>query len=244
MNKHRFPHPAAVYLVLLVLTILVSWIGGVYGMKGGSGNGIIVRSLLDTQGLRWMISHSVSALSDAPVGNAMLLLSIIGIVRGSGIPGVLSRLYRKGEIAYKERLGIAFAAFLFLIITALYLWGVFGADHVLLGITGSVTSGPLPAGALFLLFILISLPATVLGFMTDRFRSADDVLRALVSLYGRYATFFLTMLIASQFLAVLEYSRLSLVMGLAPSGFRILSFIIYWLPLCYMKIVPLQPTTY
>lgn len=197
----------------------------------GGRSDIVVRSLLDAQGLRWMLRHSVSSMANAPVGNAILLLSTIGIVRVSGLSGVTARLLRREGIAYKERLGLSIAGILFAAILALYLWGILGKGHLLLGITGSVMSGPLKDGAFCLLFILFFLPATVIGFITNRFRSADDVLRALVSLYGRYAAFFLTMLIASQLLSVLEYSRLSQVMGLGDTGFRILAAFLFWLPI-------------
>lgn len=224
------PHPLIVYLILLVAVILLSWVGGIYGIRSTQG-GTGLRSLLDTQGLRWLVSNSVAAMSAAPVGNALLIVSGIGIVSRCGVIGVLSRLFRGDGISYKERSALTASAVLFLLVFFILLWGIIGPNRTLLSLTGSVSYGPLPDGGVFLLFLLFALPAIMYGFIAVRFRDVDDMLEAAAALSGRVASFFLTLLVASQLLAAVQYSGLDKMLGIGEPGWAIVSFVIWWLPL-------------
>lgn len=237
MNNGRphIPHPAVIYLILLVTVILVSWIAELYTLRSVSRNSdILFRSLLDVDGLRWFIRNSTSVISSAPVGNALLILSAVGVVRDSGIVAVAIRLWRGRAVAYKEKSGyIASMAVLFMLLL-LIAQGIFGGRHVLLGLSGTLSSSPLLSGAVLLCFLLVGLPSVVYGLTSGRFRCVDDVIDALVSLYIPYASFFLTLLVGTQLLAVLDYSGLTRLLNIGASEMRILSFVVWWAPLPYL----------
>lgn len=234
MNKRRFfiPHPVAVYFILLLLVILASWMGTVYQLRGvGQGNPLTLRSLLEAQGVRWMIRHFPTSISQAPVGNALLLLSGLGVLGCSGLSNAVVRAIRRSGISYKERLGLRLACIVTAICLVLLLMGLFTGQRVLLGVTGSLLSGPIPDGAVFLLFTAVTLASVVFGYTADRFRDADDLIDALTCLIPRYAAFFLTLMIASQILAALDYSGLTGLADMNPTSLRWFKFVLWWLPL-------------
>lgn len=225
-------HPAVVYLMLLAVVILLSWIGGIYGMRGATrGGGPVLRSLLDVQGIRWMIRHSASAIAAAPVGNAMLLLSAAGVVCRSGIMVLLPGIRHGNTLSYKQRSALSVSSVLFLLILAAVVWGIAGRGHVLLSLTGEVGGGPLPDGIAFLLFVLIAIPSVVYGYVAGQLRDLNDVIRAMTCLYGRYSSFFLTLLVASQLVAACGYSGLSNLIGHGGTAWNIIRFVLWWLPL-------------
>ncbi|HZK03107.1 MAG TPA: AbgT family transporter, partial [Bacteroidaceae bacterium] len=87
MNKieRPYPHLAVIYLSLLIMVVLVSWIGSVYESRNANlGGETILCSLLNAQGLRWLIKTPATALTYAPIGNALLILAGTGIGARSG----------------------------------------------------------------------------------------------------------------------------------------------------------------
>lgn len=231
MTRH-IPHPAAVYLLLLLTVMMVSWIGSVYAMRGIERNSdIVLRSLLDAQGIRWLLGNSVAAMSAAPAGNAILLLSAIGLVCKSGLWRALCRLSGKDALSYKERVGLVMALLVVLVFAALVIVGLFFGDRVLLGLTGSVMPSPLADGIMLMLFLLVFLPSLVYGFATGIFRNTDSVLDGMMWLASYLTSFLITMLVGSQLLAAFDYSGLDTIMRIGTKGWRILEFIVWWLPL-------------
>ena len=228
----RIPHPAAVYLLLLLAVMLISWMGSVYAMRGIERNSdIVLRSLLDSQGIRWLISNSVTAISAAPVGNAILLLSAIGLVCKSGLWRAICRLSGKDALSYKERVGLAVALIVMALFAGLVVIGLCFGDRVLLGLTGTLLPSPLADGIMLMLFLLAGLPSVVYGFATGIFRNADSVIGALLWLAPYMASFLITMLVASQLLAAIDYSGLESVLGISVRGWRVLELLVWWLPL-------------
>lgn len=234
MNRgvRHIPHPAVVYLLLLLAVMLASWIGSIYVMRGVERNSdVVLRSLLDAHGIRWLISNSASAISDAPVGNAILLFSAAGLVYGSGLWRALCRLYGKGVLSYKERVGLVIALIVTVVYTMLIIVGLFFGNHVLLGLTGTLLPSPLADGIMLILFLLTALPSVVYGFATGTFRNSGSVLSAILWLASSLASFLIAMFVGAQLLAAFEYSGLDAVIGLGPDGWRILEMLVWWLPL-------------
>lgn len=234
MSDRRFhlPHPAVVYLTALLLVVLLSWTGGMYDLRGvGRSTAVPLRSLLDAQGIRWLLRNSARSMAAAPVGNAVLLLSCLGVFGRSGLGDVLVRVVCKGNIAYKERMALLLAGVIFMIILVLTGIGVFGRNHLLSGLSGRFLQGPLMDGAMFLLFLAVAVPSVVYGLTVYRFRNIDDIINSMVSLFIPLASFFLTMLIASQLIAAYDYSGLSALLPVSPGTGTAIRFLIWWLPL-------------
>lgn len=231
MNK-RFTgwlHPAVIYLILLILVIIVSWIGSIMEISRVSGNGeLALRSVLGVPGLRWAVRTAATCLGNAPVGNALMLFIAIGAGRGSGLFRALSRirsLSPKESTAFYISM-VVLAIFIFLIVL-----GVYAGSHLLLGITGSLKGSPLYDGFMFLVMLGIGLPSLVYGLSTETLRTVGDCVDAFCTILSPFAHFLVTMLVAAQLLQTLEYTNIDALLGISDNAMRIISFLLYWLPL-------------
>ncbi len=231
MNKRSlgWRHPAVIYLILLILVIVVSWIGSIMEIGRGAGNEeLALRSVLGVPGLRWAVRTAASCLGNAPVGNALMLFMAIGAGRGSGLFRALSRLRNlspKESTAFYISL-VVLAIFIFLIIL-----GVYAGSHLLLGITGTLKGSPLYDGFMFLVMLGIGLPSLVYGLSTETFRTAQDCVNAFCTILPPFAHFLVTMLVAAQLLQTLEYTNIDVLLVISDNAMRIISFLVYWVPL-------------
>ena len=231
MNKRStgWLHPAVIYLILLILVIVVSWIGSIMEIGRGAGNEeLALRSVLGVPGLRWAVRTAASCLGNAPVGNALMLFMAIGAGRGSGLFRALSRLR---SLSPKESM----AFYISMVVLAIYIFlivlGVYAGSHLLLGITGSLKGSPLYDGFMFLIMLGICIPSLVYGLSTETFRTAGDCVDAFCTILTPFAHFLVTMLVAAQLLQTLEYTNIDLLLGISDNAMRIISFLVYWLPL-------------
>ena len=229
MNKKWWWHPAIVYLLLLAVIILASWIGSIMEISRVDGNGeLALRSVLGVSGIRWVVRTAASCLGNAPVGNALMLFIAVGAGRGSGLFRAVSRMR---NLSPKETTAIfislvALAIYIFLIVL-----GIFAGSHLLLGVTGSLKGSPLYDGFMFLLMLAVCLPSLVYGLSTQTFRTAGDCADAFCTILPPFAHFLVTMLVASQLLQTIEYTHIDALLGMTPNAMRIVSFLVYWLPL-------------
>lgn len=231
MNKRLtgWLHPAVIYLILLLLVIIVSWIGSIMESSSVAGNGdLTLRSVLGVSGLRWAIRTAATCLGNAPVGNALMLFIAIGAGKGSGLFRALSRLH---NLSPKE----ATAFYISLVVLAIYVLlivlGVFAGSHLLLGITGTLKGSPLYDGIMFLIMLAVCLPSLVYGLSTETFRTAGDCVDAFCTILPPFAHFLVTMLVAAQLLQTLVYTNIDVLLGISDNAMRIISFLVYWLPL-------------
>lgn len=229
MSKRWWWHPAIVYLLLLMIVILASWIGSIMEISWMEANNeLTLRSVLGVPGIRWAVRTAASCLGDAPVGNALMLFIAIGAGRGSGLFRALSHLRK---LSPKESM----ALYISLVVLALYIMiiilGVFTGSHLLLGITGTLKGSPLYEGFMFLLMLAVALPSLVYGLSTETFRTAGDCADAFCTILPPYAHFLVTMLVAAQLLQTLAYANFDALLGLTDSAMRVVSFLLYWLPL-------------
>jgi p-aminobenzoyl-glutamate transporter AbgT len=231
MNKRLtgWLHPAVIYLILLLLVIIVSWIGSIMEISSVAGNGdLALRSVLGVSGLRWAIRTAATCLGNAPVGNALMLFIAIGAGKGSGLFRALSRLR---NLSPKE----ATAFYISLVVLAIYVLlivlGVFAGSHLLLGITGTLKGSPLYDGIMFLVMLAVCLPSLVYGLSTETFRTAGDCVDAFCTILPPFAHFMVTMLVAAQLLQTLVYTNIDVLLGISDNAMRIISFLIYWIPL-------------
>ena len=229
MSKKWWWHPAIVYLLLLIIVILASWIGSIMEISRVSHNGeLALRSVLGVSGIRWAVRTAASCLGNAPIGNALMLCVAIGAGRGSGLFRALSRIR---SLSPKE----AMAFYISMVVSAIYILvivlGVFSGSHLLLGITGTLAGSPLYEGFMFLLMLGVCLPSLVYGLYTETFRTAGDCADAFCRILPPFAHFLVTMLVAAHLIQTLEYTHIDALIGLTQNSMRVVSFLIYWLPL-------------
>lgn len=223
MNR-RF-HPALLYLSLLLLIILFSWIGSIIEMRHGQ---MTLNSLIGAQGVRWLVRNAAATVSMAPIGNAVLIMLMVGTGKGSGFVRAFSS---PKDLSPKEHNALLLSIVIMLLILSVFFFGIFSPSHLLLGVTGTLKGSPLADGAVFLLTILFVIPAVVYGFSTDTFRRAADCIRAFLSVAVPTAGLLLTMLVAAQLLETFKYANLDVLFGLSGKSMHIIEFAVYWLPL-------------
>ena len=229
MSKKWWWHPAIVYLLLLIIAILASWIGSIMEISRINGNSeLALRSVLGVSGIRWAVRTAASCLGNAPVGNALMLFIAVGAGRGSGMFRALMRLR---NMSPKESTAFYISLVVLVIYILLIVLGVYAGSHLLLGITGTLKGSPLYDGFMFLLMLAVCLPSLVFGLSTETFRTAGDCVDAFCTILPAFAHFLVTMLVAAQLLQTLEYTHIDAFLGITGRGLKVLSFIIYWLPL-------------
>lgn len=229
MNRRWWWHPAIVYLLLLIVTILVSWIGSIMEIGNAGGNGeLALRSVLGVPGIRWAVRSAAWGVGQAPIGNALMLFIAVGAGRGSGLFRAVTRLR---NLSPKETTAFYISMVVLAIYICLIVLGVFTGSHLLLGITGKLKGSPLYEGFMFLLMLAVALPSLVYGLSTETFRTAADCVDAFSTILTPFAHFLVTMVVAAQLLLTLEYTHIDLLMGMTPRTMRVVSFLVYWLPL-------------
>lgn len=231
MNKRTIGwlHPAIIYIIILLLTILVSWIGSILEIGSMSGNSeLAIHSVLGVSGIRWAVRSAASSMSEAPIGQALMIFVAIGAGRGSGLFRAVSNLT---GLSPKERLAFIISMSVLTVYTLLIVMGIFSGSHLLLGITGTLAGSPLVDGFVFLAMLGVCLPALVYGLSTDTFNTSMDCVESFCRIMPAAAQFLVTMLIASQLIATLQYTGLAGVIGLDYSGMKVLTFVLYWMPL-------------
>jgi len=222
-------HPAVIYLILLLVVIIVSWIGSIMEISRVGGNGeLALRSVLGVPGLRWAVRTAASCLGNAPVGNALMLFIAVGAGKGSGLFRALTRIR---SLSPKESTAFYISVVVLAIFICLMVLGVYAGSHLLLGITGGLKGSPLYDGFMFLVMLAVSLPSLVYGLSTETFRTAQDCVDAFCTILTPFAHFIVTMLIAAQLIQTLEYTNIDALLGITDSSMRVISFLIYWLPL-------------
>jgi p-aminobenzoyl-glutamate transporter AbgT len=229
MNRKWWWHPAIVYLLLLFVTILVSWIGSIMEIGNAGGNNeLALRSVLGVPGIRWAVRSAASGVGQAPIGNALMLFIAVGAGRGSGLFRAVTRLR---NLSPKETTAFYISMVVLAIYICLIVLGVFAGSHLLLGITGKLKGSPLYEGFMFLLMLAVALPSLVYGLSTETFRTAGDCVDAFCTILPPFAHFLVTMLVAAQLIQTLEYTHIDTLLGITESSMKVMSFLVYWLPL-------------
>lgn len=229
-NRKRYlPHPAIVYLILLVLVILISWIGSVVEIRTmGRSGGPILQSLLSEQGVRWFVRNASACMGSAPVGEAIMILAAIGAGRESGLFRALTHTM---TLSPKERVSLVISLIAFAVFVVSILFGLFAGSNLLLGVTGDLKGGPLAQGAVFMLMLAVLLPALIYGISTDTFHTVRECVDALSSMIRVAASFLLTLLVAAQLIETVRYTHLDTLLGISPGLMSVISFLVYWVPL-------------
>jgi len=87
-NKWRMPHPATMFFLLTVVVIILSWIFDIYGLsvfQPRTEEEIRVQSLLNPEGIRWLLRHVVTNFTGfAPLGLVIVAMFGIGVAQHSG----------------------------------------------------------------------------------------------------------------------------------------------------------------
>lgn len=225
-------HPAMLYLFLSIAVILIAWVGSFWELRNINVNSeLILRSLLTIDGVRYLLHNSVSLLDDAPIANILMLLFTIGVANRSLLFKTLSLFLHHKSLSYKQYASLLLSFIVFVLMFLLLIYGVFGPEHLLLSISGTLKNSPLIDGFFAILMILVLLPCLIYGMATDSFNVVDDGIDALVSVIRLVPSYLLTLFMASFLMSVITYSRIDVLIGAGTTAIQLFSQILYWLPL-------------
>ena len=225
-------HPAMLYLFLSIAVILIAWVGSFWELRNINVNSeLILRSLLTIDGVRYLLHNSVSMLDDAPIANILMLLFTIGVANRSLLFKTLSLFLHHKSLSYKQYASLLLSFIVFVLMFVLLIYGVFGPEHLLLSISGTLKNSPLIDGFFAILMILVLLPCLIYGMATDSFNVVDDGIEALVSVIRLVPSYLLTLFMASFLMSVITYSRIDILLGVEITEIYLFSRILYWLPL-------------
>ena len=202
-NKFSIPYLGVSFFLLTLLLALFSWIGSIYGVGE-------IQSLLDAEGIRWVLGHVVENYVQAPaLGIVLLLFMGLGIFVRSGMYAVLKRVSQREKLlSRKERRALTLALGVLLVYIGCVLLALFLPWNFLLGVTGNWFHSPFSKGLVYILSIGIGLSGMVYGFVSDTFRSLTDVFQSMSWLIARKSSYFVALFFIVQFFASLEYTRL------------------------------------
>jgi p-aminobenzoyl-glutamate transporter AbgT len=225
-------HPAMLYLFLSIAVILIAWVGSFWELRNINVNSeLILRSLLTIDGVRYLLHNSVSLLDDAPIANILMLLFTIGVANRSLLFKTLSLFLHHKSLSYKQYASLLLSFIVFVLMFLLLIYGVFGPEHLLLSISGTLKNSPLIDGFFAILMILVLLPCLIYGMATDSFNVVDDGIEALVSVIRLVPSYLFTLFMASFLMSVITYSRIDVLIGAGTTAIQLFSQILYWLPL-------------
>ena len=104
MHRIQSPHPATLFALLTLLLVLLTWIAEAYGLQTihpSTHEPVVVQSVLNAEGMRWLLRHTVSNLYDySSLGQVVLGLLALGLAYHSGLVDALSgtaRLHQLGQ---------------------------------------------------------------------------------------------------------------------------------------------------
>ena len=232
VNKSNRRMFAIIYLLLVAVLVAFSWVGSVYGLTLPDGS--ILPSLLSADSVRWFVRHSIDNIAAAPIVETLLVLLTVGSVEQSGIGRIVSGVVRERvfpSLSRHQRYALHVSLAVFVTCVLVVVMGLVGPGGNLLSVTGRIAGGPFACGWLFLLCICICVPCIVCAWIGGLWRTGRDVLSGLASAIARCSGYFVTLIVASQLMAAVQYLRLFELMGWGCEAASVCAVLIYGIPL-------------
>lgn len=216
---------SSIYLVLIGLVMLFSWVGNIYGLM--LPDGTLLPSILSNEGVRWMVRHSIANIAAAPLAEVLLVLLLVGALRSSGLWHAWCHMK---HLEQRRRHALIVASVVMMMTLGIVFLGIRPGGN-LLSVTGHLYGGPFASGWLFLLTLVVVIPAIVYGKMCEVWHTSDELYEGLSSDIFSAASYFVTLVVASQLVATIRYVQLFPLIGLSPTMQSLCIGLIYAIPL-------------
>lgn len=187
-----------VVLFLLPVVLITSWLVGAYNND--------VRSLLDSDGVRWGVTHILSNYRRLPLSSIILLLVTSSIVHESG--WLDWAFPKKHPLTLKQLRAYTYTNMLILILFAILISVLLMPASPLLNSFGELDHSPLAQGWFPMLLLSMILVSNVYGYLTGRLTTAQDFTFAHTRFLRKYAPAFITLFIVAQIDGCIVYSHL------------------------------------
>lgn len=218
----------SLYLLLIAIVVLFSWLGSAYALPLPDGG--VLPNLLSGEGMRWLVRHSVDNIAAAPLVEVLLVLISAGALHSSGLFDAM--IHRERHTVRRDRHALRIALVVLVICACVVLVSIAPGGN-LLGVTGHIAGGPFSTGWLFLLTLVVTLPSIVYGWMNGNWHGEREVFAGLSSKIASYAGYFVTLVLASQLVAIVQYVRLFDLCGVSYTVQRVFVACIYCVPLIF-----------
>lgn len=178
--------------------LLATWMVGAYNNE--------VRSLLDSDGVRWGITHILSNFSRLPLATILMLLVTVSVVLESGW---LSWMFPKNHpLMLKQLRAYTYTNLLLIVITVFFVFVLLMPGSPFLNAFGGFAHSPLLKGWFSILSLLIIFIANVYGYLSGRLTTSNDFAFAHTRLLRKYAPAFVPLFIVAQIGGCMDYSNL------------------------------------
>lgn len=208
------------FFLLWWLVAVLSWVGNVYAWNG-------VKNIISTEALRWFLRYTEENIMSSPALYIVIIFFMcIGLFTHSGLGGVLWRIVsRQRKLSGKEKKSLVASALVsaaYFTVYALLAWGPW---NIVRGVTGRYVDSPLHDGAPCILSIGIGLASMVYGYNSDRYRNDTDIVKGMSYMFSRFSPYMVSLFFVIQFFVALDYSGLTVYVGIG----REMLVILYWI---------------
>ncbi len=180
---------AVVLIVAQLLIVLVSWI--VSSSMAGSS----LRSLLNSEGLRWFFGHFIDQMASPLLVWMVLLAMAWGAYRGSG----LSCIFRRHRpLILRQRYALIIVSIELLVFVVLMCLLTLVPHAVLLSSTGTLFPSPFSRSLVPSLAFILTICSLTYGLASKSLTSFEGVMKALASGFHPVLPFFVLYILGMQ----------------------------------------------
>ena len=236
MNKRRLLYaPVLAYLILLVAVWTLSWAAELYQQLMGDAGA--VTSLISSAGVRWALLSAGDSLNAAPWGTMALLVSVFGLLDGSGVLRLAERIIRRQKASRNEWHSLLFALFALLLFGAILFMFTVSPWNTLAGVGKGTSLSPLGHGwPLVLLFAVLAV-SLMYGFTYGNYRTVADVVASAGDSFILFVPAFVAMIPASGIVPCLEFAGMGGILGFDDGSMRLVGDVACILPFLYISVL-------
>lgn len=138
-----------------------------------------VRSLLGSEGIRWLFGRFADNISGPPLAWIILIGLSIGCYRRCGMHGVIRIAAKRGRLSLRQKYALRMTLITLLCCAAVIIICTCAPHAVLLSSTGRLFPSSFSVGIVPVITLCLMLLSVVFGLAVGRFCSVTDVFEAL-----------------------------------------------------------------
>ena len=236
MNKRRILYaPVLTYLILLVAVWMLSWVAELYQQLTGDAGA--VTSLISSAGVRWALLCAGDSLNAAPWGTMALLVSVFGLLDGSGVLRLAGRIIRRQKASRNEWRSLLFALFALLLFGAILFMFTVSPWNTLAGVGNGASASPLGYGWPLVLLLAVLAVSLMYGFTYGNYRTVADVVASAGDSFILFVPAFVAMIPASGIVPCLKFAGMDGILGFDDGSMRLVGDVACILPFLYISVL-------
>ena len=188
MNRKVLGVVAFSLLLAEGLLVILSWLLSATMMEG-------VRSLLSSEGIRWLFGSNTSQLASPLLVWLLLMLSALGCLQKSGVVALFGQTTR---FTYRERIALRVAIIFLVIYVAIIALLTLMPHAILLSATGELFPSAFSRSLVPIIAFGIILFSVSFAMVTGRLKGLSDILNALSFGIAKGAPLFIVLILLIQ----------------------------------------------